>query len=418
MPDRSTRSGGSTGTTITGTTITGTTIRPMQDLQGPPNPVRPGEVLSPFEALLHPPHAHHLGHGAPVEIEIAENRTEIHPDLPPIPVWGYGSPGCITAPGPLLEARADRPVVVHWRNRLPASVHPQDPSTPAPALPFATAVVDDPNGDTDSVQNHLGIQGGVPQDTSMAPIGWTSVHLHGGHSSSDSDGWPDNMTAAGAQQVSAYRNDVDNEDLGLSKTGPFLWYHDHAMNGTRYHVYAGLAGGYFVRDPAEAALGLPTAAEQGEVLLVLQDRNITATDDGAVTLLHKTTTDTAEFFGPLTLVDGRLWPRLPLRPAVHRLRLLNSSNARTYRLHLVTVTPAEDGPPVVTSQHDRMQVIGTDGGLLWRSWQLGDEDSLTLSPSERIDVLVDLSGLPPRSATAADQLGAGPLRRWSRSTAG
>jgi spore coat protein A len=368
-------------------------------LQGPPNPVSPGEALAPFRALLHPPQAHHLdrdgdkGDGDTV-IDIAATEVEIHPDLPPIPVWGYGYPGRATAPGPLLEVRAGRRAEVHWRNRLPASVRPQDPSAPVPELPFATAVVDDPNGDTDSVQNHLGADGGRPQDTSMAPIGWTSVHLHGGHSPADADGWPDNMTAAGGKQVSAYRNDADSLDLGLSKVGAFLWYHDHAMNGTRYHVYSGLSGGYFVRDPAEAELGLPASAEDGEVLLVLQDRNLTATTDGAVRLLHKTTTDTAEFFGPLTLVDGRLWPRLPLRPAVHRLRLLNGSNARTYRLHLVAVSTAGDGSPVVTPQHDRVQVIGTDGGLLWRSWQLRADDTLTMAPSERIDILVDLSGLP------------------------
>ncbi|MGH3794155.1 MAG: multicopper oxidase family protein [Pseudonocardiaceae bacterium] len=365
-------------------------------LDGPPNPVRPGEVLAPFEALLQPPRAQRIdkGHHGAVDVEIAESQVDIHPDLPAIPVWGFGRPGCVSAPGPLLEVPADQRVVVRWRNRLPGSVHPQDPSHPIPSLPFAAVVVEDPDGDTDSAQNHLGAQGGVPQDTSMAPIGWTSVHLHGAHSHADADGWPDNMTAAGGQQVSGYDNTADNLDLGLAKVGAFLWYHDHAMNGTRYHVYAGLAGGYFVRDPAEAALGLPTSTEQGEVLLVLQDRNLTTTGAGGVELLHKTTTDTAEFFGPLTLVDGRLWPRLPLRPAVHRLRLLNSSNARSYRLHLVTVTATEHGTPVVTPQHDRVQVIGTGGGLLWRSWQLQADDSLTLTPAERVDVLVDLSGLP------------------------
>ncbi|MGB6162406.1 MAG: hypothetical protein WCF33_25325 [Pseudonocardiaceae bacterium] len=137
-------------------------------------------------------------------------------------------------------------------------------------------------------------------------------------------GFPDNLTATGSDQLSAYPNSYDNLALGLGTVGEFLWYHDHAMNGTRYHVYSGLAGGYLVRDAR-------ARAQSPDVV------------DGELRLLHKTTTataittGTAESFGPLTLVDGKLWPRLALRPMVYRLRLLNGSNARTYRLHLVTV---------------------------------------------------------------------------------
>jgi hypothetical protein len=38
-------------------------------------------------------------------------------------------------------------------------------------------------------------------------------------------------------------------------------------------------------------------------------------------------------------------------------------------------------------------VIGTGGGLLWRGWRLGDDQALTLASSDRVDVLVDLTGL-------------------------
>lgn len=99
------------------------------------------------------------------------------------------------------------------------------------------------------------------------------------------------------------------------------------MNGTRFHVFAGLASGYLLRDPREAELGLLACVEDGEIHLLLQDRNLDATD-GVLRLLHKRTPETAEFFGPLTLVDGLLWPRLRLRPEVFRLRLLNGCNAR------------------------------------------------------------------------------------------
>jgi FtsP/CotA-like multicopper oxidase with cupredoxin domain len=357
----------------------------------PVNPTRPDQLLVPFRAPLYPPRAHHLRTRQINEIDIAETSMHLHPDLPPVPAWGFGTHGRAVSPGPLLEAAAGRAVEVNWRNRLPASVHPWNPQKPPARLPIATAVV--PEGDSnDPAQNYLGAPDGTPEDLSGAPIGWTTVHLHGAHSPSDSDGWPDNMTATGNDQLAGYASDYDNSDLHLDKVGEFLWYHDHAMNGTRYHNYSGLAGGYLVRDPRERTLGLPTSAEDGEIVCILADRNLDVVD-GQLRLLHKITDQTAESFNPLTLVDGTLWPRLALRPMIYRLRLLNASNARVYRLHLVSVRTGPDGHPVVTPQHDRVLVIGTGGGLLWRAWQLGNDQALTLASAERVDILVNLSGL-------------------------
>ncbi|HET9655487.1 MAG TPA: multicopper oxidase domain-containing protein [Kineosporiaceae bacterium] len=368
----------------------------------PDNPQHPGRPLEPFRAVLTSPVMHHLSPDVVHTVDIAATVTRIHPDLPPVPAWGYGVSGRVTSPGPWLEARSDVPVIIRWRNRLPSSVRPQDLTAPVPELPFVTSVVEDPDAD-DSRQNHLGREGGSAEPTAGVPIGWTSTHLHGGHTRPDADGWPDNLTATSREQLCGYDNTFDNADLGLDKVGAFLWYHDHAMNGTRHHVFSGLAGGYLLRDRREDLLGLPTMASDGEIPLLLADRNLDATG-GRVRLLHKTTTDTAEFFGPLTLVNGRLWPRLPLRSQVYRLRLLNGSNARTYRLHLITVQSLDiegrhgDGEQQhgieVIPLHERVLIIGTDGGLLWRAHRLADGEALTLAPAERIDALVNLTGLP------------------------
>ena len=43
---------------------------------------------------------------------------------------------------------------------------------------------------------------------------------------------------------------------------------------------------------------------------------------------------------PFTVVNGKVWPVLDVEPAVYRFRVLNGSNARTYRLVLV-----RDGDP-------------------------------------------------------------------------
>lgn len=63
-----------------------------------------------------------------------------------------------------------------------------------------------------------------------------------------------------------------------------------------------------------------------------------------------------ECFGPLTTVNGKIWPFSEVEPATYRLRALNGANASTFRLLLVD----EDGEPVL----DRIRQIGSDDGLL------------------------------------------------------
>jgi len=332
----------------------------------PVHPTRPGELLEPFVAVLRPPQARRVTTGRAEVIEIREGTVTIHPDLPPVPVWGYavGRRGPATSPGPLLEVDAGQAVTVRFDNRLPVP----------PTLPFVADEPPDP----------------------MVPVGWTSTHLHGAHTRPGVDGWPDALIRSGQSQTCSYDNTHDNADLGYVKVAAAQWYHDQAANGTGHHVHAGLVGGYLVRDPREAELGLPTSAHDGELYLILQDRDLTAPDDaptaaGGRRLRHRTTGDSTASFGPLTLVDGLLWPRISMRPNVYRLRLLNASNARTYRLHLVRLT---GGARVrVAPAHRRLLVIGTDGGLMARAWAPSDDEPLVLAPGERLDVLLDLTDL-------------------------
>ena len=91
--------------------------------------------------------------------------------------------------------------------------------------------------------------------------------------------------------------------------------------------------------------------------LLLQDRNFGVDAEGRLTgeLVHKTDPGTMEAFAPFTTVNGKVWPVLDVQPATYRLRVLNGSNARTFRLVLL-----RDGQPDL----DRISQIGTDGGLL------------------------------------------------------
>jgi FtsP/CotA-like multicopper oxidase with cupredoxin domain len=139
-----------------------------------------------------------------------------------------------------------------------------------------------------------------------------------------------------------------------------------------------------VRDEHERALELPEGPPF-EVPVLLQDRNVGEDSRGRLTgeLVHKTDPGTMEAFAPFTTVNGKVWPLLNVQPSTYRLRVINGSNARTFRLVLVG-----DGQPAL----DRITQIGTDHGLL-RAPVAVPSDGLLLASAERADLLVDFSDL-------------------------
>lgn len=143
-----------------------------------------------------------------------------------------------------------------------------------------------------------------------------------------------------------------------------------------------------VRDERERELGLPEGPPF-EVPLLIQDRNLDLDAEGRLAgrLVHKTDPEVMEAFARFTTVNGKVWPVLDVQPATFRFRVINGSNARTYRLVLVAA-----GDPEV----ERITQIGTDHGLL-RTPARVPSDGLVLASAERADLLVDFSGLEPGS---------------------
>jgi len=219
----------------------------------------------------------------------------------------------------------------------------------------------------------------VPDPNAAALSGYTVVHLHGAVTAAPSDGWTENLFAPGQHATS---------DYPMDQRAALLWYHDHVMGVTQLTVYAGLAGLWILRDQRERALDLPEGPPF-EVPLLLQDRNFGLGADGQLTgaLVHKTDPATMEAFAPFTVVNGKVWPVLDVQPATYRLRVLNGSNARTFRLVLL-----RDGRPEL----DRITQIGTDSGLLPAPVAV-PADGLVLASAERADLLVDFSDLEPGS---------------------
>jgi FtsP/CotA-like multicopper oxidase with cupredoxin domain len=299
-----------------------------------------------------------------------------HRDLPESAVWGYGG----NVPGPTIEAEGGRPVTVAWRNeldgRLPVVV------TTAPQAADARGV---------PVQCVPGLSGGIPDLNAAALAGHTVVHLHGALTPASYDGWAENLFAPGQDAVFHYP---------MGQRAALLWYHDHVMGVTRFGVYAGLAGLWIIRDQRERELGLPEGPPF-EVPLLVQDRNFGLDATGRLTgqLVHKTDPEVMEAFPPFTVVNGKVWPLLEVQPATYRFRVLNGSNARTYRLVLLG-----DGAPAL----GRVTQIGTDHGLLATPASL-PPDGLVLASAERADLLVDFSGLEPGSELTLLNTAAAPF---------
>ena len=222
----------------------------------------------------------------------------------------------------------------------------------------------------------------VPAGSNDAVRPRTSVHLHGGNVSVRSDGGPDQAFGPGASYTYHYGNNQDAAGL---------WYHDHALGLTRLNVYAGLAGGYLLRDkPGGTGIdtgdGTHLPPPPYEVPLIIQDRMFNS--DGSFAYPPNPDLVSAdgtprpwapEFFGDVATVNGKSWPNLDVARGKYRFRMFNGSNARFYDFRFLA-----GGTPVPFHQ------IGSDGGLLDAPVRL---TRLVMGPGERADIVVDFGGL-------------------------
>ena len=333
--------------------------------------------LAPFvDRLPFPSRLIAAEHGGQLTVRMRAGEHRFHRDLPVSSIWGFEG----TVPGPSIEAERGQPVTVEWRNELEGPFPVSDTVAPQPT-----------DADGVPVQCLPGLSGGEPERHAAGLTGYTVVHLHGGLTPASYDGWAENIFAPGQAAVFHYP---------MEQRAALLWYHDHVMGITKFDVYAGLAGLWIVRDDRERDLEL-SEGPPFEVPLLIQDRNFNVDEQGRLTgrLVHKTDPEVMEAFPPFTVVNGKVWPVLDVRPATYRLRVLNGSNARTYRLVLL-----REGAPEL----GRITQIGTDHGLL-RTPVPVPADGLLLASAERADLLVDFSDLAPGSELTVFNTAAAPF---------
>jgi FtsP/CotA-like multicopper oxidase with cupredoxin domain len=133
----------------------------------------------------------------------------------------------------------------------------------------------------------------------------------------------------------------------------------------------GMAGLFNVWD-SEEELAIPGASTGANDLpVIIQDRNFDSNNQ----FLYNPNLMWG-YLGNRILVNGKANASFSLEPRAYRLRLLNGSNARTYKLGWSNNMP--------------LNVIGTDGGLLPA---VVTKNYVMLMPGERVDIWADLSSV-------------------------
>jgi blue copper oxidase len=185
----------------------------------------------------------------------------------------------------------------------------------------------------------------------------TSVHWHGLHVAPTNDGGPHTAILPAAAWSPSFK---------VMNNAATYWYHPHIHMKTAQQVMLGAAGLIIVRDSAEALLNLPRTYGVDDIPLIVQSQQLDTLNQ----------IDTRGMVDSILLVNGTFDPYAPLPAQVVRLRLLNAAGERNFNFGF--------------TGNKTFYVIGNDDGLLSAPVAT---TRIKLSPGERAEVLLDLTGM-------------------------
>lgn len=286
-------------------------------------------------------------------LEAKAGTHRFHRDYLPSYIWGFNG----QYPGPTILNAYGAPTIVRFKNNLPTS-------------------------------------------TSSFGTNKTTIHLHNGHTPSESDGFAGDFFATGLFKDNHYPNAYAGIDAfpgnfpkGDDREAQYtMWYHDHLMAETANNNYLGMNGTYLLYDdrcpPWEFAtpgsIRLPAYYGITDIPLFLAQKRFCPTN---------TTTGRTEAFqvigaaAPSTdkwTVNGKIQPKLEVKRRKYRFRIINSGVVLPFTLSL-------HGPD---GAQKRMTVVAADGNLLRTPADCSATSGfplLEVHVASRIDVVIDFS---------------------------
>jgi FtsP/CotA-like multicopper oxidase with cupredoxin domain len=279
--------------------------------------------------------------------QVARASTHrFHSDYQPSYIWGFNG----VYPGQTIRNNYGDPVIVRFANNLPAN-------------------------STSGGQNEL------------------TIHLHNGHTGSESDGFAGDFFGRGLFKDNHYVNAYAGIDTFGTTAGVrgdpreamhTFWYHDHRAAFTFNNNFLGLNGMYLLYDrtdpghenAAAGSLRLPGIYGTTDIPLILSEKRFCATDN------TRRRTEVVIDFGDKWTVNGKIQPRMAVRRRKYRFRILNTGPAKNFNLKLV-------GP---NGAQIPWTIVAVDANFLHEPWELSNGD-LGVFVSQRYDVIVDFTKL-------------------------
>ena len=185
----------------------------------------------------------------------------------------------------------------------------------------------------------------------------TTMHWHGLHVPAHADGGPHQMIMPGATWSPSFT---------VMNDAATYWYHPHGQNRTDIQVTKGLAGLIIIRDSIEAGLNLPRTYGIDDIPLIVQTK--------CFDVLYQTAI--ATMFDTVPMVNATIDPFINAPAQIVRLRLLDGASDRSFLFGF--------------SNNMTFYQIASDGGLVRSPIAM---NRLQLSPGERAEILIDLTGM-------------------------
>jgi FtsP/CotA-like multicopper oxidase with cupredoxin domain len=233
-----------------------------------------------------------------------------------------------------------------------------------------------------------------PAQNTTFGVNEITVHLHNGHTASESDGFAADFFPTGFFKDNHYANAYAGIDdfggIGDPREAMHtFWFHDHRAAFTANNNYLGLNGMYIVYDskdpghelPFGNSLRLPGYYGITDIPLILTDKRFCAAANGRNEVFQVVGRGAPG--GDKWIVNGKIQPKFKVRRRKYRFRILNTGPAKVFNLSLIR----PDGTQAP------LTVVAVDANFVQTPFQIVDRP-LTVEVAMRYDVIIDFSAFP------------------------